>query len=66
MSPLSSNRLLRSSLRFVSIRFQDSAALDGAAVATFKNKPAPDNPPAGVDIFEACSDNRAVDVQLPE
>jgi hypothetical protein len=39
------NRLLRGSLRFVSIRFQDNAALDGAAVAAFKNKPAPDNPP---------------------
>jgi hypothetical protein len=39
------NRLLRGSLRFVSIRFQDNAALDGAAVAALKNKPAPDNPP---------------------
>ena len=38
------NRLLRDSFRLVSIRFQDNAGLNGAAIAAFKNKPAPDNP----------------------
>ena len=38
------NRLLRGSFGLVSIRLQENAGLNGGAIATFKNKPAPDNP----------------------
>ena len=38
------NRLLRGSFGLVSIGFQENAGLNGGAIATFKNKPAPDNP----------------------
>jgi hypothetical protein len=56
---VSLNRLLRGSLGFVSIGFQDNAGLNGAAVAAFKNKPAPDNPSPAWIFSEAIARDHA-------